>query len=272
VYDGVTGLLYVGGRFTAVQGQSRGRLAAVNPLTGVLSTTFLPPVLSWTETSAASGAEARTLTIGADAAGHRMLYVGGHFDAVNGTAQKSVVRVDAFTGAWDAAFRPRVDAAAADVLQAADKILWLDGSQDGSQGIIVGQAGHYNRAYRFDLAGNRKWVVLPNGDVQAAASYGNLIYLGGHFRCIAAGDGKSSCYTSTGTFATRVHLAAVSVTTGAIVSGFAPQMNPKTEPYYFGVWNLRVTAGPTLWAAGAFKAVTYGTTTWNRPKLAAFRL
>ncbi len=272
IYDGGTGLLYVGGRFTSVQAQPRARLAAVNPVIGALSTSFVPPAMSWTETSLAYLGDVRALTIGADTSGHRMLYVGGHFDNVGGARRLSLVRVDAYTGALDTRFAPTLDASPGDDLQAVDKIAWLDGTQDGKAGIVVGQAGHLNRAYRFDLVGGRAWTLKPNGDVQTAALYGSVVYLGGHFRCVAGGEVDSSCYSRTGTFADRVHLAAVNVTTGAVLAGFAPQMNPRTQPYYFGVWNLRVTSGGRLWAAGAFKAVTYGGSTWNRPKLAAFQV
>lgn len=272
IYDGGTGLLYVGGRFTSVQAQPRARLAAVNPVSGTLSSSFVPPAMSWTETSLAYLGDVRALTIGADATGRRMLYVGGHFDNVGGLQRLSLVRVDAYTGALDTSFAPTLDASPGDDLQAVDKIIWLDGTQDGRTGMVVGQAGHLNRAYRFDAAGKRVWTLKPDGDVQTAALYGSVVYVGGHFRCVAGGDSASSCYSRTGTFADRVHLAAVNVTTGGVLPGFAPQMNPKTQPYYFGVWNLRVTSGGTLWAAGAFKAVTYGGSTWNRPKLAAFQV
>jgi hypothetical protein len=271
VYDGSTNRLYLGGRFTAVQQQQRAHLAAVDPVSGALSADFDPPVLGWTETPASRLTEVRALTVGADASGRPSLYVGGHFDTVDGRPQQSLVRVDLATGALDAGFLPQVDAAADDDLQAVDKILWLDSTSAGGPGIVVAQAGHLNRAYRFDLAGHRTWYLRPNGDVQTAVLYGNVVYLGGHFRCIAAGGGGSSCYSHTGTYANRTHIAAVNVSTGAILSSFRPQMDPKTKPYYFGVWNLRITSGGRLWAAGVFKAVTYQGRTYNRPKLAAFQ-
>jgi hypothetical protein len=36
------------------------------------------------------------------------------------------------------------------------------------------------------------------------------------------------------------------------------------------VWNLRITAGGTLWVTGVFKSVTYAGAAYDRPKVAAF--
>jgi hypothetical protein len=272
VYDGSTHLLYLGGRFSTVQAQDRQRLAAVDPVNGAVSATFVPPAISWTESpTTGSPADVRALTIGADQSGRRMLYVGGHFDTVAAVRHQSLIRVDAATGTLDTGYTPAIDATANDPLQAVDKIIWLDGSQDGIPGLIVAQAGHTNRAYRFGIAGRIRWYLKPNGDAQTAALYGGVVYLGGHFRCVAGGDAVSTCFGDrVGTVATRVHISAVSLASGAILPDFTPQLNPRTQPYYFGVWNLRITAGGTLWATGVFKAVTYAGKTYDRPKVAAF--
>lgn len=265
------GVLYIGGKFGTVQGAPRTLLAAVDPATGTVSPTFLPPTITWTETT--NLPDVRTLALGADATGTpgTALYVGGHFDTVAGVAHQSLIRVNAGTGAVDTAFTPVIDAAVNDPLQAVDSIVWLDGTQDGSPGIIVAQAAHVNRTYRFSTTGPTTgpvkplWKLTPDGDMQAAAVSGTSVFVGGHFTCVATAP--ASCYPSGGV--KRVHIAAVNVTTGAVDPTWAPSMNPTTQPYFFGVWSLEVTAHG-LWAGGAFKTVTVGTTAYPRPKLAAF--
>ncbi len=257
-------VLYLGGKFGTVQGAPRTLLAAVDPTTGTVSSTFLPPTITWTETT--NLPDVRTLAVGADATGAPALYVGGHFDTVAGAAHQSVIRVNPVTGAVDAAFAPKLDVSANDGLQAVDSIVWLDGSQDGTTGIVVAQAAHVNRTYRFSTTGSLTWKLAPDGDMQAAAVSGSTVYVGGHFTCVATAP--ASCYPSGGV--KRVHIAAVNVSTGAVDPTWAPSMNPTTQPYFFGVWSLEITADGSLWAGGAFKTVAVGTTPYPRPKLAAF--
>jgi hypothetical protein len=257
-------VLYLGGRFSTVQSAPRTLLAAVDPATGTVSSTFLPPTITWTTTT--NRPDVRTLALGADATGAAALYVGGHFDTVAGSPHQSVIRVNPGTGTLDPAFAPKLDVTSGDGLQAVDSIAWLNGSQDGTPGIVVAQAAHTNRAYRFTTTGSLKWKLTPDGDMQSAAVSGTSVYLGGHFTCVATAP--ASCYPSGAI--KRVHIVAVNVTTGAIDPAWAPSMNPTTQPYYFGVWSVEITADGALWAGGAFKSVAVGTTTYAHPKLAAF--
>jgi hypothetical protein len=179
-----------------------------------------------------------------------------------------LLRVAASTGALDTTFAPTLDVSTDPNyidLQAVDKIVWVPAALDGTAGIVVAQAAHINRAYRFTVAGARKWTIKPDGDMQAAAVSGSAVYLGGHFTCIA------SCLTgSTTPPVSRIHIAAVSLTSGAIDTAFVPKMQPNVSPYFFGVWTLQVTANGQLWAGGAFKTVQNAGTSYPRPKLAVF--
>jgi hypothetical protein len=227
-------------------------------------TSFVPPTIAW---SGSNTPDVRTLAFGADASATPSLYVGGHFDTVNGAAHMSVIRVNAATGALDTSFAPSLDVTADDPLQAADQIAWVDSTQDGTAGIVVAQAGHTNRAYRFDLSGTRRlWYMTPNGDMQTVVLSGTTVYLGGHFTCVATFP--SSCYSTGGI--TRIHIAAADLTTGAIDTTFKPRMDPSSAPYFYGVWSLEVAADGTLWAGGVFMQVTVNGTGYPRPKLAAF--
>lgn len=261
------GMLYAGGQFTSVGGTSSTALAAVDPTTGALVTTFTPPTIAWSGTNKP---DVRTLALGNDAHGAPALYVGGHFDSAGGTAHMSVIRVDPVTGGLDSSFAPKIDATTystgPDPLQAADGIVWVDGSQGGSPGIVVAQAGHTNRGYRFDIDGNPLWKLTPDGDMQAVALSKGTVYFGGHFRCVATAP--SSCYTTGGV--TRVHIAAFDVNTGVVDPNFTPAMNPSNAPYFYGVWSLEVTSNGSLWAGGVFAQVGSGGKTYKRPKLAVF--
>jgi hypothetical protein len=257
------GMLYLGGPFTSIQTTPRGALAAVDPVSGALITSFVPPTIAW---SGSNAPDVRTLALGADAAGTPSLYVGGHFDTVDGAAHMSVIRVNPSTGALDPTFTPALDVTSDDPLQAADQIAWVDGTQDGVAGIVIAQAGHTNRAYRFDVNGTRLWYMSPDGDMQAVALSGSTVYLGGHFTCVATAP--ASCYSTGGI--TRIHLAAADLTTGAIDTTFKPRMDPSSSPYFYGVWSLEVASDGTLWAGGVFMQVTVNGTGYPRPKLAAF--
>jgi len=259
------GVLYLGGQFTALGTTARSQLGAVDPTTGAVLSTFAPPAVTWSGTNSP---DVRTLVLGADGNGVPKLYAGGHFDSVGGASHLSLFRVDPGTGALDPSFAPRLDAPAGDPLQAVDGIVWVDGSQGGNPGIIAAQAGHYNRAYRFDTSGNRSWYLKPDGDMQAVALSGTTVYFGGHFQCMATAP--ADCYPNGAV--TRIHIAAIDLNTGAIDPAFAPKMNPTNSPYYYGVWSLEVTSNGALWAGGVFTKVYDGTKTYARPKLAAFPL
>jgi hypothetical protein len=257
------GIVYVGGQFITAGGAARGALAAVDAITGTALPTFVPPAIGWSGTNLA---DVRSLAFGDYPAGALALYVGGHFDTVDGRPHLSVIRVNPVTGALDPSFDPVVDAVPGDPLQAADGMVWVDGSDSGPAGIVVAQAGHFNRAYRFNTFGRRIWYLTPDGDMQAVAVSGTTAYFGGHFQCVATGP----AYCSNGQGVPRVHLAAVDLGSGTVDANFTPKMSPSNAPYFFGVWSVEITANGTLWAGGVFTQVNDNGTTYRRPKLAAF--
>jgi hypothetical protein len=259
-YSGSTDLLYLGGRFSAVNGHQRSRLAGVSPVNGGVSSRFTPPTVSWTESHSVS--DVRSLAVGVNGSGSGMLYVGGHFDHVGGSAQLSLMRVRLSSGAFDGGFRPSLEHSNADPLMSILAIHTVSG------GIIVGQAGHVNRALRFNLSGAQVWRLKTDGDVQAVAVHGASVYVGGHFRCVDRSH-EPVCGPN-GSAWTRVHLAAVNPSTGAVDPGFSPRMEPNFAPYFFGVWMLRVSASGVLWVGGESTKVVSGGHSYSRPKLAAF--
>ena len=92
--------LYVGGRFTQVDGTFRIRLAKIDAFTGELDPTFNPNI------------DARVDTIETDGTS---VWVGGQFDNVNGQAVEHLAKLDATTGAVDTSWIGTADAVVRDV-------------------------------------------------------------------------------------------------------------------------------------------------------------
>lgn len=95
--DPATSTLYVGGKFSKLNGVTRERLAAVDLATGAL-TAFAPALVY-------QGPET-TGNVMALARDGSWLYVGGAFTHVNGQARSSLAAVDAATGLVTAGFAP----------------------------------------------------------------------------------------------------------------------------------------------------------------------
>lgn len=267
--DPTSGLVYLGGDFTSVQGYPVTEVAAVDLRTAALDTGFTP-----TLGSATGPVEVRSLATGPALDGSTRLYVGGHFDVADGSSHQSIVAVNPATGGADPTFTPLLDVASggSDPLQAIDAIAPV-GTAGGtvSPGVVLAQAGHANRAYRFDLSGNRIWTVDPDGDVQTVAVAGATVYLGGHFGCV------ENCFNGAPNPVTRIHLAAFSYASTAgdapgspvLDAGWAPSMAPLWAPYFYGVWSLTMDNG-SLVAGGVFGWVVSAATRYDQPKLAVF--
>jgi trimeric autotransporter adhesin len=76
--------VYVGGDFTAVDGQARNRIAAFDTATGALSSTFRPSI---------------SYQVRGIAATNSTVYVGGNFTSVNGVSRTRLAAMSASTGA-----------------------------------------------------------------------------------------------------------------------------------------------------------------------------
>jgi hypothetical protein len=306
---GPSGTLYVGGDFTGAEGADVQQLTAIDISSGALEPGFAPNIAVATDPLPYCGnfqpvlptknwTQIVTLTLGPDANGSPRLYVGGHFDTVDGNAQTALTAVDPVTGRWDSTFKPVPDwqktAANAvdggkvepcyDILHTGNQVLPVD-SASGTRGasVLLAQAGHYNRTYRFNLDGSRVWNVQPGGDSQSVAIVGKTVYVGGHFICWSTdtkvGLGRSDCLAAAKPGVVppayeiqRVHLAAVQYDTGATDMSWDPLAQPSTySPYYFGVWAVHIDRLGQLWAGGVYRTVTTPDgTTVNRLKLAVF--
>ena len=258
-------VLYVGGDFTAVNGQSRVRLAAINPATGANVAGFVSNV---------QGGWVRGLALLGDD-----LYVGGSFTIVRGVEQPLLAKITAATGVVDESWRPVVEGGwVQDVASSPDgDVVFIGGdytSVDGATGagwvaaidsqtgvvdptwdsnvdqevlhvdavegyVAIARAGVNGRAYLLDEeTGQTLRDLYVDSDTQAVAVVGERAFYGGHH------------WEQFGSITENVRrLNAVSLETFQEDPSFLPLIrgNP-------GVWALR-EAGPYLFFGGTFDLV-----------------
>lgn len=262
--DGST--LWLGGEFTKVDGQKRGRLAAVSLDTGAV-TSWAPSAAGFvnvlqlvgdellvgggfTGVTAAGGTSgpylARLTTGGSLSAVHvpqpdgpvraavtsldgSAVYLGGDFGVMdgNGSAARRVARLDAATGALDPAFR---SGPTNGTNRAPAIALAVDATR-----VYVAAGGGGGACAGLDArTGASLWSQKANGDMQGVEVIGDVVYCGGHFG-------------GTGAFAgvERQKIAAVDAATGSLLS-WAPRVNSA-----LGVWTM-ATDGTTLFVGGDF--------------------
>lgn len=191
------GRLFVGGSFSTVGGVSRPRAASVNPASGAVESFNPRP-------------DKTVLAVRANSTGTRV-YLGGDFLYVNGTARKGVAVVNGSDGAvLSPTFR-----------YSYSPTLGLD--LDVSETVLYGAAASSgNQVQAWDAnTGSLKWYQKADGDVQAVAVHGEVVYFGFHESFL--GD-------------TRLRLLAADATTGSIHQDFKPSFDK-----FYGVRALSVS-------------------------------
>jgi hypothetical protein len=269
--------LYVGGKFTSVQGSSRGNLAAVDPATGTLDPNWIAdaeliPGDAPPNDEPHNNTPVRALAVSPDGA---RIYVGGDFDLFNGASQPALVALDPTTGALLPDFNNLVRFFLPTGVQTMT-IVPVDAS-DGrnAPGVVVAAGGMLNRAFLFNTDGMLARIINTDGDVQAAAVKGTTVYFGGHFTCISVfGCPTEPIPGLPDERVTRVHLVALDynsawLSTSNIDTDFAPEMQPSSPPYYFGVYVLQAY-GDSLYAGGVFKNVVVNGKTYPNSKFVRF--
>jgi hypothetical protein len=201
---------YFGGAFTRQNGQTQGGLGAVTVDTGKLVPAF----------SVSTDKDVFGLTI---AAGR--LVISGSFTHVNGLVRNSLASVTLSNNTLDSWAPARVCSICNQ---------YWDVVVDNNT-AFVGTSGNHLGAFDINTGATRFHAVAANGDVQALATYGGVLYAGGHF----------------GTIGGQTHpiLAALSETTGAVNASFTPRFTT----HYPGIWAVSATAS-TLYVGGAFTA------------------
>jgi hypothetical protein len=252
--------LWVGGDFTQVGGFARTRLAKLDAVTAEVDPAFAPKVNSGVKTiqidgpdlyigggfgavnkkkhahvaklRADTGTPDETFHASADLTVYTLvkspttstLYIGGNFDAVDGTARLGVAAVDSTTG----------DLVGPTFQDTGIPVYGLDISPDGT--VVYGAQTNLNQGSAWDVdTGAELWQVGTDGNVQCVRYFDGVVYLGFH-------DGYQ--------LDTTVKLLAVDPATGDVDPSFKPSIDS-----FYGVFALDVTADG-LAIGGAFKTVS----------------
>ena len=153
------------------------------------------------------------------------LYMGGSFTTIAGSFRRKLAALDPVSGRL--------------LPYLADPQATVIGLQATAAGLFAAIGGPGGRCSAFDpTTGQTRWSVHANGNVQAVALLGGLVYCGGHF------NGTRS-FGDVG----RYKLAAVDAANGTIAS-FAPRLDSA-----LGVFAL-ATNGPHLEVGGDFTTVS----------------
>ena len=275
------GVLYVGGKFDSVDGQTRVDLAAIDPATGLLLPFHGPDglrrvdavlaapgggvyaggtqplsffdvtgtnVKGFTRQKASigegspNGSSFKDIVFGPDG----NLFVAGSFDALNGEPHHVAAEVNAVTGEVDDAWHLGGSVG----VNAIGVKLSLDFAADAMYAAVGGS--DYVARYRIS-DGGVVWKRDTSGATQVVAQdgLGNLI-VGGHFQWVSSAVGQMCGKNTQPTFqcAPRLRLAAVNQDTGAL----DPDWKPDVTPLYLGVFAI-VVDGTHVHLGGDFKAI-----------------
>jgi len=277
--------LFAGGSFTAVNGQTRKHLAAIN----VADHSLVSP---WKGT--ASGM-VRDLVVRGDT-----VFAGGTFAKSDGVANKGIAAISATTGVRVTTFshsvdlgvmglaltsntlvlsgtftavdgKPRASLAAIDLSTYAltswaparfcSCATYWDVQTDGTWAYVASSGSGGNFAAYNLVTGAQRWrYVHADGDIQAVWLPGDgKVYVGGHFGQQIYRTGSSASAVP------ATLLAAIDPTTGLP----DPNFTPKIYKTYPGVWTLTSTTN-RLWVGGDFTGELQNGVNNHKPYLAAY--
>jgi len=178
------GVVYVGGSFTAVEGQSRQNLAAIDATTGM--------VTSWDPAIEGTQATVRDMVVSGNTA-----YVAGTFSMAAGSARNSIAALDITTGsalAWD----PGLDGSASvNTILLSESTLFIGGNFTAAGG----QSHKHLAAVQAGAGTVTAWnPVIDQPEVRDLALAGTTLYVAGSFNSVNAEEkrGLAAIHTSTG--------------------------------------------------------------------------
>jgi hypothetical protein len=281
------GRVFIGGNFTAVEGEARRNLAAVDAADGSVDS-FAPQV---------GGASSYVYAL---LAGNSKVYIGGAFNRVDGQSRKALAAFDLATGALDPVWRPTPSSRVRDLEFASDRasifvagafssITGSDGTQDARQSVArvyadtgnlhpwkipsgtildpqtgwditatptklyggFGAGPNYLAAFNLTTGtlGTQVWRFNTVGNVQTVAlsADGSRLFFGGHFGTNRLEQQVCGSQYLSG-------LASVRPATGSLYCDWIPQLEPNIDNTN-GAWTL-TTTGTHLWVGGGFTQVS----------------
>lgn len=242
------GTVYVGGAFTAVNGQGRSRLAAVSATTGALS--------GWAPSVSAA---VRALAVSST-----RVYAGGDFTSVNGTSRSRLAAFSLASGGLDGTWRPSAAGSVYAIeigagggrVYVGGNFKKLNGSAtwaylaatnptsgavdtgfgahpgfviysiaSDADGVYAGGGGLGGHLAVWRSDGSLRWQVYQtDGGVQAVAVMAGEVYAGGHYSNYCVGNSGSGKPYNCDRPLSRSKLMSVVVSSGQ-VTGWNPSAN-----------------------------------------------
>lgn len=222
--------IYVGGSFVMLAGTDRNRIAAINTANGRLVTTFDPDANN----------VVKTLALKSDGS---VLFLGGQFTTVDGTARNRLAAVNTNDGSLVSGFDPNSGGEVQSLaITGDDTILYL-----GGDFTTVGGTTRNNLAAVSTSNGSLIGAFDPNCDdvvsALALTSDDGTLYLGGNFGNVGG--------------SARTKAAAVSTVDASLVAGFNPNIDNQ-------VWSLLLNSNESiLYIGGDFSFTGGGVTRSN---------
>ena len=205
--------VYVGGKFTGIDGTGRAKLAAIGATSGDLISKFNPRARG----------TVREVVVSPDG---NLVYAGGGFKSLGG-ATRSGNAGSVFADTGDATpFNP--------VVESGSGVVTVALSPDGNRFFLATQ-NNFVRAYDPSVSNNPVWSARTSGNTQAIAASDTEVYMGGHWTGFQDYGIK------------RPFLGSVNYSNGVPTSWDTQCIGDK-----MGVWGLLIQDGK-LHAAGVFR-------------------
>jgi hypothetical protein len=252
--DPTNGVVYLGGKFTAIGGVTQTKLAQVSADSAAVNASWKQPV---------------TGVVNSLSIGDGKLYVGGRFTKVSGAVRANAAAINLSTGTLDPSWQPNVSVGQLYVVKAAAGRVYLGGnatSIDGSTqlsklaavdtttgaldptftpspaipwdvfdvdvtatAVYVAVGGPGGRLWSLRPDGSTNWVVTVDGNMIAVADVGGLIVAGGHFNFVCTSFVLGPHGVCNGPSSERKKLAAVDA--NGVLQAWAPNANSAQGAY-----------------------------------------
>lgn len=205
ITNDASGNIYIGGDFTSINGEARNHLAELKANTYELLP-FNPVIYKAFESYKFPYVQSLKV-IGST------LYIGGHFDSINGIARNNLGAVnttDGSTTSWN----PNLD-------DSTGYVSTIEAGSNNDTIFIGGQFGHVGNDLRIciarlDLKTGKatKWDTKSNSIVNYIKRYGNTLYVAGSFTNIGGSN--------------RTEVAAINIS-NALATDWNPQIDGKVN-------------------------------------------